>query len=761
MPVDPVCGMTVSPDSEFKWNYQNEEYLFCSHHCLTKFQESPDQILNKTETLAGDADAIYTCPMHPEIRQKGPGSCPKCGMALEPVGVSLDEGEDPELVAYRVRFKVGALLSLPLLYLAMGEALPVLKPSSLVSPTTSGWIQLILATPVVFWCGAAFFHKAWQSLTNRSPNMFSLIGLGTGAAYLFSLSVLIRPSWYSQTGLTERPLYFESAAVIVVLVLLGQVLELRARSQTRGALKALLELVPPRATRLNDDGDSEEIDVAEVLVGDRLLVRPGEKLPVDAEVVDGKSRVDESMLTGEPVPVEKKVGDKVSAGTVNGNGSLTVVAQHVGAETTLSQIVEMVAQAQRSQAPIQNLADRVAAVFVPAVVFIAVATFVAWFTLGEEPRLIHALINSVSVLIIACPCALGLATPMSVMVGVGRGAQSGVLVKNAAALEKLEKLQVLVVDKTGTLTEGKPRLTGLETLSNTSADECLRLAAGLERSSEHPLALAILESARSKGLEIPPIDDFEAVTGAGVKGLIDRKEVLLGNERLLEIVGLSPGQNRERAEALRLEGKTVMFLVVDGELQALLGVSDPIKDSTPTALANLRGLGVRVIMLTGDSPQTAQAVAEVLRIDEYHGNLKPEDKKAFVDRLRERGEVVAMAGDGINDAPALASADVGIAMGTGTDVAIESAQVTLVGGDLLGVARALRLARATLSNIRQNLFFAFFYNSLGVPVAAGALYPFFGILLSPMLAGAAMSFSSVSVILNALRLKTIPLESRA
>lgn len=758
--VDPVCGMSVTVESPHHAVHEGKDYYFCGAHCLAKFQKDPQAVLEPKEAPPADPEADYTCPMHPEVHQKGPGTCPKCGMALEPTGVSLDEPEDPELIDFRRRFWVGALLTLPVLYLAMGGMLPLpaLNPSRFFSADASGWLQFILTTPVVLWCGAPFYQRAWQSLVNRSPNMFTLIGLGTGAAYLFSLAVQISPSSLALAEHHERPLYFESAAVIIVLVLLGQILELRARAQTRGALKALLELVPPRAFKLHN-GEPQEVALEEIQVNDLVLLRPGDKVPVDGVVIEGNTHIDESMITGEPLPVSKTVGDSVTAGTVNKNGTLTIQARQVGGETVLSRIVDMVAQAQRSQAPIQGLADKVAAVFVPLVVLVAVIAFVLWYLLGPEPRLVYALVNAVSVLIIACPCALGLATPMSVMVGVGKGAQAGVLVKNAEALERLENLDLLIVDKTGTLTEGKPALTLIEPAVGLQEEEVLALAGALERSSEHPLAVAITEAARERKLELAPVADFEAVTGAGVRGTIGDAHLAFGNERLMQSVGVELENWSESVRNGREKGQTVMYLAREKEVIALFGVSDPVKETAARALEDLRAQGVEVVMLTGDNPTTARAVAEKLQIKTYLGELRPEDKRRKVEEYKEKGHVVGMAGDGINDAPALAAAHVGLAMGTGTDVAIESAQITLIGGDLRAAARALRLSRATMKNIRQNLFFAFFYNGLGVPLAAGALYPFFGILLSPMFAGAAMSLSSVSVVVNALRLRKVSLEA--
>lgn len=755
--LDPICGMTVNPKTARHSHYEGENYYFCSEHCQTKFEKDPSNALAPKESKPEDSSAIYTCPMHPEVQQKGPGSCPHCGMALEPMGVSLDEPEDPELLEYRKKLLIGAVLTTPLLYLAMGGMLPIAKPSRFLNDSVNGWLQLLLSTPVVFWCGSSFFNKAWQSLKNRSPNMFTLIGIGTAAAYIFSLAVLLFPEQLQVKEAAERPLYFESAAVIIVLVLLGQVLELRARSQTRGALKALLELVPPKALKICCSGDPKEVDLAEVAEGDKLLIRPGAKIPVDGVVFEGESRVDESMLTGEPVPVKKSLGDKVSAGTVNSTGSLKIKAEHVGAETTLSRIVEMVAQAQRSQAPIQNLADKVASHFVPVVVLVSIITFALWFALGPEPKLVYALVSSVSVLIIACPCALGLATPMSVMVGIGRGAQAGVLIKDASALEKLEKMNLLVVDKTGTLTQGRPSLTTLEVTDGGDESSVLAQAASLEQSSEHPLALAIVQAAKSRELKIEKVKDFQSVTGAGVNGVVGESRILLGNPRMMEENSIDISRYLKRADALRAEGQTVIFVADDEKVIALLGVSDPIKETTPSALKALKASGIKVVMLTGDNEKTAKAVADTLAISEYYGGFSPKDKLTKVEEFQAQGFVVGMAGDGINDAPALAKADVGIAMGTGTDVAIESAQVTLVGGNLKAAARAHLLAQATMKNIRQNLFFAFFYNGVGIPIAAGALYPVFGLLLSPMIAGAAMSLSSVSVVLNALRLKTMAL----
>ncbi len=750
--IDPVCGMTVSADSPLAAEHAGGRYVFCSQHCLEKFQRDPEAALAPPEPASQDPNALYTCPMHPEVQQVGPGVCPDCGMALEPMGVSLDEGEDPELVDFRRRFAIGAPLTLAVVYLAMGDMLPGLGPSRWLSTPINGWLQFLLTSPVFLWCGWPFLQRGWASVRRGTPNMFTLIGLGTSAAYFMSLVALFLPDSSVLYGEHGPPLYFESAAVIIVLVLLGQVLELRARAQTRGALRALLELVPPKAVKLTSHGEVE-VDLAEVEVGDKLLVKPGEKIPVDGRIFDGHSQVDESMLTGEPIPVPKASGDEVHAGTVNGTGALRLEATQVGSETMLSRIVEMVAQAQRSQAPIQSLVDRVSGVFVPAVVAVAILSFLVWWAIGPEPRLVYALVCAVSVLIIACPCALGLATPMSVMVGVGRGAQSGVLVKEAKALEALETVDLLVVDKTGTLTEGRPKVTAVEPLAGHTPEVFLAYAAALERNSEHPLASSVLNEALERGVERLEVEGFESVTGAGVKGRHDGVELALGNRRLMERVGVDVEPLQARADALRGEGGTVMFLAVDGALAGLLAVTDPVKVSTPEALGLLREAGVEVVMLTGDEQRTAEAVGRTLGIATCQGGMSPAGKLEYIEEARRAGRRVAMAGDGINDAPALAGADVGIAMGTGTDVAIESAQITLVGGDLRGAAAAVRLARQTMRNIRQNLFFAFIYNALGVPVAAGVLYPVFGLLLSPMMAGAAMSLSSVSVVVNALRLR--------
>ncbi len=703
------------------------------------------------------AGTIYTCPMHPEVRQNGPGTCPKCGMALEPRTVTAGgEEENPELRAMSRRFWVGTALSVPLLLIGMSDLFPAWSPARLLPPASLNWVQLILATPVVLWGGWPFFQRGWASIVNRSLNMFTLIALGTGVAYLESLIATLAPglfpsSFHGHGG--QVPVYYEAAAVITTLVLLGQVLELKARSQTSGAIRALLGLAPPTARRIAADGTEAEVPLDQVRIGDRLRVRPGDKVPVDGVVVEGRSAVDEAMISGEPIPVEKTAGDKVTGGTVNGTGSFDLEAQRVGGDTLLAQIVKMVGEAQRSRAPIQRLADKVAAWFVPLVVAIAVVTFLIWWAFGPAPALVYALVNAVSVLIIACPCALGLATPMSIMVGTGKGAQNGVLIKNAEALERFEKVDTLIVDKTGTLTEGKPRLVDVIAREGLDEKELLRLAASLERASEHPLAAAIVQGAEERGVGTVAVEEFDSLTGKGIAGKVEGRRVALGNRALLDELKTEPEGWPERAEVLRRDGKTVMFVAVDGRIAGLLAVADPVKETAAEAIEQLRKEGLRIVMVTGDSRTTAQAVAGKMGIQEVEAEVLPEAKGAIVERLKKEGRTVAMAGDGVNDAPALALADVGIAMGTGTDVAIESAAITLLQGDLRGLVRARRLSRATMSNIRQNLFFAFVYNVLGVPVAAGVLYPFFGLLLSPMIASAAMSLSSVSVIANALRLR--------
>ncbi|MDG4554825.1 MAG: copper-translocating P-type ATPase [Candidatus Competibacter sp.] len=702
----------------------------------------------------------YVCPMHPEIVQDQPGDCPKCGMALEPRTVTLEEEENPELKDMTRRFWIGAVLTIPLVIIAMGEFIPGVSFTGLGSPRAMGWLELTLATPVVLWGGWPFFVRGWQSLVNRSLNMFTLIGLGVGVAFIYSLIAILFPTLFPASfrdAHGEVAVYFEAAAVIVTLVLLGQVLELRARQQTGAAIKALLGLAPKTARRIRTDGGEEDVPLEQVHPGDRLRVRPGEKAPVDGVVLDGHGSVDESMVTGEPIPVEKNPGDKIIGATVNGTGSLIMEAQRVGADTLLSQIVQMVAQAQRSRAPIQKLADQVAGYFVPVVVATAVLTFIVWAIFGPPPAMAYALINAVAVLIIACPCALGLATPMSIMTATGKGATIGVLFKNAEAIEVLRQIDTLVVDKTGTLTEGKPKLVAVTPGPDLDEATLLRYAATLERGSEHPLAAAIVKGAQERGIALGHAEQFASITGKGVTGEVDGRTVALGNRALLQELNIDPGTLDQAAEQQRAEGQTVMFVAVDGQAAGLLGVADPIKDTTPGAIQALHAEGLNIVMLTGDNETTARAVARKLGLDQVIAGVLPDQKANKVKALQQEGRRVAMAGDGVNDAPALAQAQVGIAMGTGTDVAMESAGVTLVKGDLNGIVRARQLSRATLRNIRQNLFFAFIYNALGVPVAAGILYPAFGILLSPIIAAAAMSFSSVSVVFNALRLNRVRL----
>jgi Cu+-exporting ATPase len=758
---DPVCGMDVVPGDAAGGSaeHNGETYWFCSPRCREKFVADPARYITpKSVTPPATAadERIYTCPMHPQIRQKGPGSCPICGMALEPLVATGEEGPDPELVDMTRRFWVSLALALPLLVGVMADMLPGEPLRHLIPPRVFAWAQLVLATPVVLWGGWPFFVRGWASIVNRSLNMFTLIALGVGVAYVYSVVGVLAPGLFPESFRThggEVGLYFEAAAVITVLVLLGQVLELRARSQTSSAIRALLGLAPKTARRVRDDGSDEEIPLEHVQPGDRLRVRPGESVPVDGVVLEGVSAVDESMVTGESIPVEKTASNRVTGGTVNGTGSFVMRAERVGSETLLAQIVHMVAEAQRSRAPIQRLADTVSGFFVPAVVAVAVVTFIAWAGWGPNPRMAYALVNAVAVLIIACPCALGLATPMSIMVATGRGATAGVLIRNAEALELMEKVDTLVVDKTGTLTEGKPKLITVEPAGGRPADAVLRLAASLERGSEHPLAAAIVSGAEERGVTPGAAEAFRSITGKGVVGRVDGHDVALGNRRLLDDLGVALGDLIERAEALRRDGQTVMFVAVDGEPAGLVGVADPIKPTTPEALHLLRQSGLHIVMLTGDSRATAEAVARKVGIQDVQAEVLPEQKIAIVKRLQTEGRRVAMAGDGVNDAPALAQADVGIAMGTGTDVAMESADITLVKGDLRGIARARRLSEATMRNIRENLFFAFVYNALGVPIAAGVLYPVVGILLSPIFASAAMTFSSVSVIANALRLR--------
>ncbi|MFZ5781948.1 MAG: heavy metal translocating P-type ATPase [Pseudomonadota bacterium] len=757
--VDPVCGMKVKvATARHSTVHEGRTYYFCNPKCLEKFSADPVRYLAPAEAAPAPAappGAIYTCPMHPEIRQVGPGSCPICGMALEPAEVSLEEEPNEELIDMSRRFWIGLVLSLPVVALEMGgHVFPALH--ALVDPRTSSWLQCLFATPVVLWGGWPFFVRGWQSLRTGNLNMFTLVAMGTGVAWAYSMVALLMPGLFPPAFRGHEgtvAVYFEAAAVITVLVLLGQVLELRARAQTSGAIRALLDLAPKTARRLKDDGGEEEVSLDAVAVGDRLRVRPGEKVPVDGEVLSGRSSLDESLVTGESMPVSKEAGARLIAGTLNTTGALVMRADKVGRDTMLSRIVQMVAEAQRSRAPIQRLADQVSGYFVPAVLAVAVLAFAAWAVFGPEPRLGFGLVAAVTVLIIACPCALGLATPMSIMVGVGRGAQAGVLIKNAEALERMERIDTVVVDKTGTLTEGRPRLVAVVPAPGFTEERAIELAAAVERASEHPLARAIVEAATERKLAIEEVAEFDSPTGKGVQGRVGGRQVVLGNGAFLRASGVDPGALEDEAEGQRREGATAIFLGVDGQPAAVLAIADPVKATTPAALKALAAENVRVVMLTGDNRTTAEAVARRLGISEIEAEVLPEQKSAVIERLRREGRVVAMAGDGVNDAPALAAADVGIAMGTGTDVAIESAGVTLLKGDLMGIVRARRLSAATMRNIRQNLFFAFIYNAAGVPIAAGVLYPFFGILLSPIIGAAAMSLSSVSVIANALRLR--------
>jgi len=758
--IDPVCGMTVDPREALSHIHAGASYYFCSQHCHDRFSADPEEFLEPAAAQQPAAEAapgsIWTCPMHPEIRQDKPGPCPICGMALEPLNPTAEEGDNAELRDMTRRFLISAALSIPLLWAMFGEFIPSIDPMMMLGHGPVAWAQLLLATPVVVWGGAPFFVRGWHSVVNRSLNMFTLIAIGTGAAWLFSVFATVLPGALPASFLREdgsAPLYFEAAAVIVTLVLLGQVLELRARARTSGAIKALLRLAPKIAHRIDDGGNETDIPLENVAVGDRLRVRPGENIPVDGETVEGTTHVDESMLTGEPAPVRKSKGDRLSAGTTNGSSSIVMRADRVGGDTLLSQIVHMVAQAQRSRAPVQRLVDLVAAWFVPAVVLIAVVAAIVWAVAGPEPRLAYALVVAVSVLIIACPCALGLATPMSIMVGVGRGAQAGVLIKDAEALERLEKVSVLVVDKTGTLTEGRPSLQRVVTAGGHDESRVLGLAAAVESSSEHPLGRALVEGAKARGVQIPVAQNFDSDPGLGVWGEVGGQTVLVGNLRLMERYEIPVHDLSEAAEQQRERGATAIFVAVDKAAAGVLVVEDAIKDTTPAAIEALRREGVHVVMLTGDNQRTAEAVGRKLNVDEVIADVLPEDKANVVRRLQQEHAVVAMAGDGVNDAPALAQADVGIAMGTGTDVAMESAGVTLVNGDLQGIVRAVKLSHRTMRNIRQNLVFAFGYNAIGVPLAAGVLYPAFGLLLSPIIASLAMSLSSVSVVSNSLRLR--------
>ncbi len=756
--VDPVCGMTVTiATAKHVHEHEGTTYYFCNPKCREKFIADPGKYLSGARAEEPVVEgAIYTCPMHPEIQQVGPGSCPICGMALEPMMITADTGPNPELVDFTRRFWIGLALTIPVFLLEMGGHVLGLH---ILHPSTSNWVQLVLATPVVLWAGWPFFERGWHSLVTRNLNMFTLIAMGTGVAWTYSVVATVAPGLFPAAFRGPDgsvAVYFEAAAVITVLVLVGQLLELRAREQTGGAIKALLDLAPKTARRIGGDGSEEEVPLDSIGIGDRLRVRPGEKVPVDGAVVEGRSAVDESMVTGESMPVTKEIGDTVIGGTMNRSGALVMRAEKVGRDTMLSRIVQMVAEAQRSRAPIQRLADQVSGWFVPAVVLAAIVAFAVWSLFGPEPRFTFALVAAVSVLIIACPCALGLATPMAIMVGVGRGANAGVLIKNAEALERMEKVDTLVVDKTGTLTEGRPAVTEI-VAEGMDEGELLRLAASVERASEHPLAAAVVKAAEARGLTLADAQDFDSPTGKGVVGTVEGRTVLLGSAAFLKERGVGTGALAGKADALRKDGATAIFAAVDGKTAGVFAIADPVKETTPAAIQALHGEGIRIVMLTGDNRTTAEAVARRLGIDEIEAEVLPDQKSAVVERLRKEGRVVAMAGDGVNDAPALAAADIGIAMGSGTDVAIESAGVTLLKGDLTGIVRARRLSQATMRNIRQNLFFAFVYNAAGVPIAAGILYPVLGLLLSPMIAAAAMSLSSVSVIGNSLRLRRVQL----
>lgn len=755
---DPVCGMDVKPSSPHHTHHEGEIYYFCNPKCLVKFQNNPDQYLKpelKPQPEIHTTSTQWTCPMHPEVIQDHPGNCPKCGMTLEPKGASVSE----DLTEYndmKKRCIFAAIFTVPLVFLTMGDLLPGQPVSKLFFHEFIRWTELILGTPVVLWGGWPFFVRGWQSLVNRSLNMFTLIGLGVGVAYVYSVIATLFPDLFPDSfrEMGKVATYYEAAGVIVTLILLGQVLELKARSQTNSAIKKLLGLSPKTARLIQADGIEIDVPLDQVKIGDKLRVRPGEKIPVDGVVLEGSSAVDESMVTGEPIPVLKKTGDKVIGATINSTGSLVIEAMRVGAETLLSQIIHMVAEAQRSRAPIQKLADVVSGYFVPVVILIALISFAIWAFFGPEPRMAYAMINAVAVLIIACPCALGLATPLSIMVATGKGASFGVLFRNAEAIETLREVDTLIVDKTGTLTLGKPKLVTVHSAASLTENDLLKYAASLETGSEHPLAQAIVDGAKEKQIVLSKVQDFESITGKGVKGKIDSHSVALGNYKMMEDLGLNPSSLENNANRLRVEGQTVMFVAVDNQIAGFVGVADPIKESTPKAIKELHKDKIKIVMMTGDNQKTAEAVAKKLGIDEVIAGVLPEQKALKVKELQSQGHKVAMAGDGINDAPALAQAQVGIAMGTGTDVAMESASVTLVKGDLMGILRARKLSRATMSNIKQNLFFAFAYNMLGVPIAAGILYPVFGLLLSPMIAALAMSLSSVSVIANALRLKS-------
>ncbi len=762
--VDPVCGMEVDPAANAReLTRDGQTFAFCSAGCRAKFEAAPTTYLtaSKRREPKAESSAIYTCPMHQQIRQKGPGSCPICGMALEPLVISADAQPNHELVDISRRFWIGLLLALPVVFLEMGSHIPGLHLDAVIPARASVWIQFILTTPVVLWSGWPFFQRGWASLVSRHLNMFTLIALGTGTAYFYSVVATFAPAIFPAgfRGMGGAVgVYYEPAAVITVLVLLGQVLELRAREKTGGAIRSLLNLAPKTARRLVANSEDEEVPVDRVRVGDRLRIRPGDGVPVDGEVIDGTSAVDESMVTGESMPAAKAPGDTVVGGTINGTGSLVMRAEKVGADTMLARIVAMVAEAQRSRAPIQKLADTVSGYFVPVVVAIALIAFAAWAVLGPAPSLVYALIAAVSVVIIACPCALGLATPMSIGVGVGKGASGGILIKSAEALERLEKVDVLIIDKTGTLTEGKPRVVAVQVVGDRSEEEVLTLAAALERHSEHPLAAAIVAAARERGVAIPAATEFASFTGQGITGRVDSQIIAVGNASLMTDRDIDVAGFGEQADAYRRDGATALFLAVDKDPQAIVAIADPVKTGAEAAIDALKADGIRIVMVTGDNPVTAQAVGGKLGIVEIRAGVLPDEKHSVVERFKAEGKIVAMAGDGVNDAPALAAADVGIAMGTGTEVAIQSAGVTLLRGDISGIVRARRLSQATMRNIRQNLLFAFVYNAVGIPIAAGVLYPLFGILLSPMIAALAMSFSSVSVIANALRLRGLRLE---
>ena len=762
--IDPVCGMTVNKtNAKHVTQHKGLDYYFCAVGCKTKFQANPAKYLDANAKQAEPviAGAIYTCPMHPEIRHEGPGSCPICGMALEPLTMTADSGQNHELMDMTRRFWVGLALALPVFLLEMGGHLSGL--TMMLGQQLSNWTELILATPVVLWAGWPFFVRGWQSVKTRNLNMFTLIAMGTGVAWGYSIIATLFPSlfpvaFHQMDG--SVAVYFEAAAVITVLVLLGQMLELRARDQTSGAIKALLGLAPKTARRVDSEGEEQEVDLDLIALGDMLRVRPGEKVPVDGEITDGQSSLDESMVTGESMPVSKEIGAKVIGGTLNASGSFVMKAEKIGSETMLSRIVQMVAHAQRSRASIQRLADQVSGWFVPAVIAAALTAFTAWSVWGPEPRFAYGLVAAVAVLIIACPCALGLATPMSIMVGVGRGAQAGVLIRDAEALERLEKINTLIVDKTGTLTEGKPTVIAITTVNGHDENELLRLAASVEQASEHPLAAAIVKAAKERKLEIPKVMGFDAPSGKGAIGMVERKRMAIGNAKFLSELNIAVVSLEAQADALRRDGATAVFVAINGNIAGVLGIADSVKSTTQHALTTLRDAGIRIVMLTGDNRITADAIAKQLGITEIEAEVLPDKKVDVVAKFKAQGRVVAMVGDGVNDAPALAAADVGIAMGTGTDVAMESAGVTLLSGDLMGIVRARTLSKAVMGNIRQNLFFAFIYNAAGVPIAAGVLYPVFGILLSPMIAAAAMALSSVSVIGNALRLRNVVIDDQ-